>query len=85
MTENAINFWKSTNDRFPCEEIQKWIAQLESGKGEWFRNYGLAQNAIARHCRFGRIGFNDEKNEQGKAWVREQLTAHGIPTGAMQN
>ena len=85
MNENAINFWETINERFYSEEIQQWINQLRSGNGEWFRNYGFVQNAIARNCRIGRIGFDNEKYEQGKAWAEIQLKNCGIPLGSMQN
>ena len=85
MIENAIKFWQTFNERFPSEEVQRWIAQLESGNGEWFRNYGYVQNAIARDCRIGRIGFDDEKYEHGKAWACELLAKCGIPDSSMQN
>ena len=85
MTENAVNFWKTINARFASAEIQQWINQLESKNVDWFRNYGYVDIAIARHCRIGRVGFDSEKYEQGRAWAQEQLKAHDIPAGAMQN
>lgn len=84
-TKKAIRFWKQIYKHFPTDDIKKWIILLERGKGDWFRNYGFVDIALARACRIGRIGFDEEKYKKLKKWAIGVLRQSGISPGSMQN
>ena len=84
-TKRAIKFWTKINTHFRTERIEAWIESLEANKGDWFRNYGLLNIALSEQCRFGRIGFNEEKYQKLQKWADGILNHYGLQSGMMQN
>lgn len=84
-TEQAIKFWQEIDKHFHTEQVSDWIKTLEAGKGDWFRNYGILNEALAQKCRFGRIGFDEEKYQKLQDWADDILNHYGLQAVMMQN
>ena len=84
-TQKAIALWMIINERAYTNEIEEWIEILKAGNADWFRNFGLLNIALSNQCRFGRIGFNEEKYEKLQQWALQVLRQCGLQIGAMQN
>jgi len=85
QTERSIKFWQKINKHFPHNDITSWIKCLETGRADWFRNYGLVNITLANSCRVERFGFDQEKFEKLQDWAEGILNHYGLNAGMMQN
>jgi len=83
--DKAICFWEQIDRHFPTIRVKQHLQALRRGEGDWFRNYGLCNIALSKACRFGRIGFDQEKYERLQKWARATLVRCGLSISDMQN
>lgn len=76
--ERALEYWRRVLETWPTDNktVHGWIESVRNDRGDYYRNLGsIAMIAIGEHCRIGRIGYDDEKEESAKrqlvAWAEE--------------
>jgi len=83
-TEKALRFWKEVNERFPHQRVTDWMATLEGGRVDWFRNASIANVALEAHSRNRRGFFSQAQYDSNKAALGQIVDRHEEITSLMQ-
>jgi len=78
MIKKAVSFWQEVNELFPYAKITEWIKLIESNQVDWFRNGGLALEAIGEHSKNSRGIIIRNKWEINKQKLIELVEKHDI-------
>lgn len=75
----ATKFWLEVDKKFPgTPRIMEWTTLVAEGEADYFRNFDLVFVAIEKHCRIGRIGFDQDKFDNSVKWANELKKSLGV-------
>ena len=82
MNKPAINkatkFWQEVNELFPYSKISEWIKLISNNQVDYYRNGGLALEAIGENSKNKRGIIIREKWESNKQKLNELIKKHDI-------